>query len=93
MHLLLDLLSVLFLGITCFAVNHLVGGWKSRIRRRKVEIRVQSTKKRKRSLIEKELDYLLLQYNQGLLTEQQYHQMTNSLIDKLIELESPPVEV
>ncbi len=92
MHLRLDLLSVLFLGISCFAINHFIGEWKSRIRRQKREVRAQSNKKRKRSHIEKDLDYLLLQYNQGLLSEQQYHQMTNSLIDKLIELDASVID-
>ncbi|GGC06079.1 hypothetical protein GCM10011325_36210 [Dyadobacter sediminis] len=44
-----------------------------------------------KSQIKKELDNLLVQYNQGSISEQQYYERANPLIDKLSDLYSEVV--
>ncbi len=83
---LLDLLCVLMLGIVCQMVNYVVAVWTSGKRRRSRIRRENIIKKRSELHIKKELDELLVHYNNGELSEQQYLDEANPLIDKLSDL-------
>jgi DNA-binding helix-hairpin-helix protein with protein kinase domain len=86
MGLLLDLLCVLVLGIGCQIVNHFAAIWMSRKRRRSLARRENLRRKNTGLKIKMELDELLSQYQQGKLSEQQYLDKANPLIDKLADL-------
>ncbi|NIJ52887.1 hypothetical protein [Dyadobacter arcticus] len=81
---LLDLLFVLFVGICCFLVSHVIEYLfrpkrRRRVRRKHRPIPIQ----RNRHHIEADLDRLLVLYKQGKLNEQQYDYEANQLIDQL----------
>jgi hypothetical protein len=67
-------------------VNYVVAVWTSGKRRRSRIRRENIIKKRSELHIKKELDELLVHYNNGELSEQQYLDEANPLIDKLADL-------
>lgn len=88
MLILIILLGVLLIGIVCFIAGQL---WEQRLAKR-ARAATSSVSTRTRSLITKELDELLLVYQRGLLTEEQYASSTDKLVDELSALltdESP----
>lgn len=80
---LLDLMCLLILGVFCLGVNYIVTLTTSRKRRNKGKLRSKQEKKMSKSEIKKELDNLLVQYNQGTINEQQYFDQADPLIGKL----------
>ncbi len=85
---LLDLLCLLVLGILCFWVYYLSTVLTSNKNRNKRRRRAKQNRKMSKSEIKSELDNLLVQYNQGYISEQQYYDKANPLIDKLSDLYS-----
>lgn len=88
---LLDLLCLLILGVVCFWVHYLSTVLTSNKSRNKRRLRAKQKRKMSKSQIKKELDNLLVQYNQGSISEQQYYERANPLIDKLSDLYSEVV--
>lgn len=88
---LFDLMCLLILGVFCFWVNYIATGITARKRRSKGKQRPKQEKKMSKSEIKKELDNLLVQYNQGIISEQQYLERADPLIGKLSDLYSESV--
>lgn len=82
----LDLICLLILGVVCYWVNYLATVVTSNKGRNKRRLQAKQKKKMSKSQIKKDLDNLLVQYNQGIISEQQYYERANPLIDKLSDL-------
>ena len=86
-----DLIYLLIFGVCCYwikAIFNVATSKKSQNRGGRFCNKGKGTSK---SLIRKELDNLLTQYKQGIITEQQYYKRANALIDKISDLYSDVV--
>ncbi|MCF2505175.1 hypothetical protein L0663_17400 [Dyadobacter sp. CY107] len=88
---LFDLICLLILGVFCFWVNYIVTLTTSRKRWNKGKLRSKQEKKMSKAEIKKELDNLLVQYNQETINEQQYRDRADPLIGKLSDQYSEAV--
>lgn len=83
---LLDLICLLILGVVCYWVHYIATVIRAKKSQNKLKLRSTEKKKMSKSQVKKELDNLLAEYNQGRISEQQYYDRANPLIDKLSDL-------
>lgn len=83
---LLDLICLLILGVVCYWVHYIATVITAKKSQNKRRLRATEKKEMSKSQVKKELDNLLAEYNQGHISEQQYYDRTNPLIDKLSDL-------
>ena len=86
-----DLLCLSVSGILCYQAKCITKVILAKKNLKNCKRRRSQDQKISKSHIKRDLDNLLAQYNRGIISKQQYYDLSNPLIDKLSDLYSDVV--